>query len=65
MTRDVGPCTCVAAPTSQPPAGRSNCAGILAAVQVVFASLRALHPIRSSGPIATATAKETTDKDHC
>jgi len=46
-------------------AGRSNCADILAAVQVVFASLRALHLDRSSGPAAIATAKETVDKEHC
>jgi len=40
-------------------------AGILAAAQVVFASLRALHLDRSSGPAAIATAKETVGKEHC
>ena len=41
-------------------------ADILAAVQVVFASLRALHLMgRSSGPTAIATAKETVNKEHC
>jgi xanthine/CO dehydrogenase XdhC/CoxF family maturation factor len=41
-------------------------AGILTAVQVVFAPLRALHLMdRSSGPTAIASTKETVDKEHC
>jgi hypothetical protein len=40
-------------------------AGILAAVQVVFASLRELRLDRSSGPTAIASAKEIVDKEHC
>ncbi len=40
-------------------------ADILAAVQVIFASLRALHLDHNSGPTAIATAKETVDKEHC
>jgi len=40
-------------------------AGILAAAQVVLASLRAPHLDRGCGPAAVATAQETVDKEHC
>jgi hypothetical protein len=40
-------------------------AGILAAAQVVLASLRAPHLDRGCGPAAIATAQETVDKEHC
>ena len=40
-------------------------AGILAAAQVVLASLRAPHLDRGGGQAAIATAQETVDKEHC
>jgi hypothetical protein len=40
-------------------------AGILAAAQVVLASLRAPHLDRGCGPAAIATAQKTVDKEHC
>jgi hypothetical protein len=40
-------------------------AGILAAAQVVLASLRAPYLDRGYGPAAIATAQETVDKEHC
>ena len=40
-------------------------AGILAAAQVVLASLRAPHLDRGCGPAVIATAQETVDKEHC
>ena len=40
-------------------------AGILAAAQVVLASLRAPYLDRGCGPAAIATAQETVDKEHC